>query len=339
MITAWEELRQTGRLGESGAALLYRSVRAVAYRHRFPSPSGAGWSDDDILEVAHDFLTGRRALERLTDLAVRAIDDQSFTRLLDQAVVNHLRDRARETDRGALIRRLLSLVRADSRVRELPMSPPRFSLLDGPEEASQAMPSELARAASSVPKLRIPAWSSEHRHAPIADGDSLRRLTHAVLTAARGSLTIVDLVDAISARLDVRRVPLTVDLDVVEATGDPGGSDPGLIVSTADSADRIFFDLTDRERLVLARPDETVRALALIAGVGRSQIALTRSRLHTQLAERLEPDADRADVLARLQRQCESWYEHRTTFNDETLINMRTAEGGRDRDDEPPYQR
>src|SRR4051794_14894287 len=103
-MTAWSELRDTGQLGDQGVAALYRAVSVVAVSHNFPPPPGSErWDEAAITDVTHDFLTGPRGLARMTEIALRASDERSFARLLDTAVLNHLRDVARRTDRGRLI--------------------------------------------------------------------------------------------------------------------------------------------------------------------------------------------------------------------------------------------
>src|SRR5690349_20825629 len=111
-MSAWEELRETHALGRQGAELLYLTVRGVARARHFPPPDGyERWNLDATEEVAHDFLVGPRAVERLVEMAANATDDESFARLLSQAVLNHLRGVARQTALGKLVVRLKQLLR------------------------------------------------------------------------------------------------------------------------------------------------------------------------------------------------------------------------------------
>src|SRR5262245_47764996 len=106
-MTAWEELRNDGAFGTEATVELYRCVRAVARAGNFPPPDGhAAWSVDAVAETAHVVFTDARGPQRLVELAVKAYDDASFRRLLEQVVRNFLRDQARATAKGRLIRRL-----------------------------------------------------------------------------------------------------------------------------------------------------------------------------------------------------------------------------------------
>ena len=104
---ALEEFRESGKLGPEGVKLLYETVAAVARFGRFPPPYRyASWESDSVAEVAHDFISGERSLERLAHLYVLATDERSLELLLQEAVRNFLRSQARRTERGRLIRRL-----------------------------------------------------------------------------------------------------------------------------------------------------------------------------------------------------------------------------------------
>ena len=85
-----------------------------------------------------------------------------------------------------------------------------------PDRAKHVPDTHLAAAVVST-QVTIPAWSSERRFAPLADRETFIRLLRAVLAAADGSLTAADMAQALATRLDHRRTPLSIELDVLES--------------------------------------------------------------------------------------------------------------------------
>ncbi|MGH3305988.1 MAG: hypothetical protein ACRDOK_30890, partial [Streptosporangiaceae bacterium] len=209
---AYDELLATGWLGPQGARMLYRAVQTVAIARNFPPPDGyERWGGDAAIDIAHDFLDGERGRKRITDLAIRATDDASLERLLHAAVLNFHRDRSRRTDVGALIRRIGEVLERSDLFEHPEGDPSRWYVVGGPATPSAARPSVLAIAAAAEPEVTTPRWTSERRRAPQADFASFQRLCQSVLVAAQGSLTTRQVWEALSARLDPRRIPLTVE--------------------------------------------------------------------------------------------------------------------------------
>src|SRR5262245_47045093 len=106
-MTPREEIHAKQRIGPAGAALLYQLVHAVAVSRNFPPPPGyEQWDKSAVTETAHDFLDGPRGTRRIMDIALRSVDDRSFERMMETAVLNYLRDLARRTDFGRLVVRV-----------------------------------------------------------------------------------------------------------------------------------------------------------------------------------------------------------------------------------------
>lgn len=314
-MNARQELVTTGRLGLAGAELLYATVRAVAIARRFPPPEGhATWDDDGIQSTAHDFLQGSRGAKRLLDIALKSTDDASFRRLLERAVHNHLRDLARATDFGKLVIRTKELLRsAPEFVAVDAPDGERWTMRGGSDRPSDALPSDLASATVLV-EVVVPRWNSATRDAPLADRKSMIRLITAVLSTANGAVLPTDIAHAVSARLDHRRAPLTVELD-------PGGGQAELRVVDAGPeattlswlvATQVFNSLSDRERIIVAMLDHNVRDLGQVLKMGKSQAALVRQRLIDRVAAELRDD-DEPELTARaLTDLCDDWITHRT---------------------------
>ncbi len=313
-MTPREELLSTGRLGPAGAELLYKTVWLVAVGHRFPPPEGsASWDETAVTETAHDFVRDERGAKRLLDVAVRSVDERSFERLLEAAVLNFLRDVARGTDLGKLIVRVKEILRDEKDFEVVTGSPERWTLAGGPTVPSAASPGQLASATAGV-EVAVPRWTSERRDAPLADRPSFVRLMTSVLTAGAGSLTAVDLAQALTARLDHRRTANTVNLDIQERVAEPSWirGDPATRTLAELHAVDIFDSLSDRERIIVTTLDKNVRDLARLIDSGKTQAALIRQRLIDRLRDELADDEHPDSTATILCELCEDWLERRT---------------------------
>jgi hypothetical protein len=311
---AYDELVSAGRLGPQCARMLYRAVQTVAVARNFPPPDGhVRWDPEAAMDVAHDFLDGERGRKRITDLAIRATDDASLERLLHAAVLNFHRDRSRRTDVGALIRRVGDVLDRSDLFHESGARPSRWHLRGAPATPSRARPSALARAAASEPELIVPKWESERRRAPRADFETFERLIRRVLLAADGSLTAAQISVALSARLDPRLVPLTVELDVLERMPDRSADaqTEDQVLGRLHSAD-VFDRLSDRERILIATWEKPVRDLGAVLGVGHSQAGALRQRLAVRLAGELAGDRGPEIVVNELRALAAEWMGQRT---------------------------
>ena len=314
-MTPREELLTTARLGDLGADLLYRSVYAVAVGHAFPPPEGCAiWNRDTAIEAAHDFLEDGQTPRRLMDIALRSVDDASFARLLGTAVLNWLRDRARRTDLGKLILRVKEILRSSGSFVHVGGPDDRWARPGDSAGPGTPEPTVLASAIANLP-VTIPRWTSTLRDAPLADRPSLEALIEALLTAAGGSLPVVEIAHALTTRLDHRRVPLTVSIDVLEGA-EPAdvGADPADRTAAEVHATAIFDALSDRERLLVPHLEQTVREIASRIGTGKSQAALIMQRLVDHLRRELEDDsADEAEDTMRVVCElCGAWLRRRT---------------------------
>jgi hypothetical protein len=324
-VTPREEVLATRRIGSAGAVLLYRMVRAVAIARNFPPPEGfERWNESAVTEMAHDFLDGERGRRRVVSVALSSDDDRSFERILERAVVNHLREVSRRTDMGKLIVRVAEILNEEaafSRVEGSGDSASRWTLKDGPTAASSVPETALISALAPV-EITVPKWNSESRAAPLADRESFIRMIAAVLAAASGSLTAGDIAQVLATRLDHRKAPLSIELDVLEsATEHPPALDPAVQASSAVLAAQIFGRLSERERMILALFDLPVRDLGDALALGRSQAALLRNRLTERLRDQIADDStyEEEETVEELCRLCENWLEDRTRTLGETF--------------------
>jgi len=327
-----EEVLAEQRIGPAGAALLYRLVRAVAVSRNFPPPSGSrGWDDTAVIETAHDFLDGERGRRRVADIAVRSVDEMTFERIMEAAVVNHLREVSRRTDMGKLVLRVTEVLTDDSDFQRVASHPSRWTLAGGRAAPSAVSDTRLAAAVVSI-QVTIPAWSSERRSAPLADRETFIRLLRAVLAAADGSLTAAGIAQAVATRLDHRRTPLSIELDVLESIAERApGQDPAAQATTSIRAAQIFDQLDDRSRLLIATYEQPVRDLGEVLAIGKSQAGLLRQRLTGWLREELKDDTEADATIAEIRRLCEFWLEDRTAASGATSTHTAPTGGRRDR--------
>ncbi len=307
-MSAWEELRDTGAFGEQATLDLYRCVRAVARGGNYPPPEGYGtWTIDAVVETAHDVFADARGPQRLVELAVKAFDEPSFQRLLEQVVRNYLRDQARLTAKGRLIRRLRELLEADPKFAVVPPGSPgegNIELVDGTTPGVwNGRVSDLIAAAYKVSDVSVVRWRPEaRRRSPVADAQSLLAVCEAVLRAAGASLPVADIADAVAARFAVERGPVVIPVDDIERWSPLAQVTMEAVEADIRAgAEELLSQLTPRERLVLAYLDRPVREVADRTGLGKSVAAETAARVRQIAANVLggEEQRDAMFILAR----------------------------------------
>lgn len=315
---ALEELRGQGTLGPAGARLLYDTVRAVVRFRNFPPPQGhQSWTQEAITELAHDFLTDPATRGRFATLAAQAGDDRQLGYLLNTAVLYFLRDQARRTDRGHLIARLRDVL-AEAPDRFVRFPEDRF----GEELWARPSDVEAPRWAGSVDELVVAAWRVEGlgwqpwaqatRRGPLADRQSWQRLIEAVLTAAEGPVATRDLVEVAANRFGVRLRPTEMPIDEADPEPPPLAEPPADAAEIAEQVRTVWPELSDRDRLVLAHPEASVRELAEVLGVGKSAAADARTRLAARLRDLLDDEEDSETVVAALLEAARAWLQRRT---------------------------
>ena len=303
-MSAWEEVRVTGAFGEEATLGLYQCVRAVARVGHYPPPEGYGrWTVDAVVETAHEVFADARGPQRLVELAVKAFDDASFQRLLEQVVRNYLRDQARTTAKGRLVRRLRELLEADPRFAVVPPSKPgagNIELADGTTPGVwNGRLSDLIAAAYKVTDVTVVRWRPDaRRRSPIADAPSLTTVCEAVLRAGGASLPIAELAEVVAARFAVDRGPVVIPVDDIERWSPPAMIDQSVGAEIRAGAEELVSQLTPRERLVLAYLDRPVRQIADLTGLGRTSAAETASRVRQIAAHVLGGEEQREAMLA-----------------------------------------
>jgi hypothetical protein len=324
-MTPLDELLAEGRLGREGARLLYRIVRAVAVAHGFPPPGGRRvWDTEAVAETAHDFVTDHRTPGRLAHLAVHAVDDDSFDRILHRMVLNFLRDGGRRTETGRLMLRLRDVLgRRDEFVAE---DGDRWRLASQPSQPSSVAPAVLVEAAVTEAHVDVPRWSPQtRRRPPAADAASLERLCRRVLQAAGGTVPLDELARSIAPRLGLTPMPLAQPLDDRDPFERIAAPQQAEAVLDSLRAAEIFTILSPRERLLLAATGTPVRELRSVIGVGPSQAAELQGRLRALLAVELRDDESYEAVFFHLMDQAKAWAADRLTGQPDTIERLMNA--------------
>ncbi len=313
-MSAREELRD-GRLGPDFAVMLYRCARVAGRARNFPPPEGQpGWTAEAAIETGHEFLRSANVQRRLVEMAMLADDDEQLARILTQAVVNFLREQARKTAQGRLIRRLKKVLGDDGRFTVVPPGTPGAGnvMLVGAAttEPFGGRQRDLLAAALNVKDVTVVRWRSDAgREGPLSDRGSLLNVAEAVLAAADASLRWAELAAVIGSRfgVDLRGVPATTpvdDIDGIQAAvwrlaRKP--QEPGQELMRQAAAEAVLEQLTARERLVLAWLASPVRTIADRTGLAASTAGVLKQRvtdrLRTILAD--DPDAEATALACR----------------------------------------
>lgn len=300
VVGAWSELRLTGAIGDRTATLVYETVDAVRRMGHYPPPEGSDWWDAGaVQEVAHEFLGGKGARERLARLVGSACDERSFERVLHKAIRNMFRMEARTTNVGAILRSLEHAIDRDDEIVTVGSESwsKAWSLRAYADEHHYSGdPSVLVNAAHAVPAVQRAVWSSQRRRAPIAQPASLLNVIRAILASAKSPVLRRLFVDVIVARFPLAWEPPNVEIDdsFTDATFSP---------EAAAIAQAIWADLEPNDRLVVAVLDLTTREIAETTGLTKSTAHRAQARVKKVLAEILADVDDQTSVVAALALQ------------------------------------
>lgn len=301
MTGVYDEAWNQGGLGPSGVTLLYETVDAVRRFSGFPPPLGHDrWDASAVVEVAHELLS-RPAV--VAGAIARAVDDESFERVLDVAVRNFLRSQYRTTERGRMMRSLRRVIEGGAGVVMVEARAPGAGCWSVPANAAGApfagRVGDLIDAAFSVANVRRARWREDAKHRPpIAEPDSLRRVVRAVLAAAGSPVTPATMLQVVAARFPLADAVSVVALtDVIaEHTPDPRGESPAARLI----AEEIWEQLSERERLVAGILDQPVREIAAETGLSRSTTHRTVLAARAVLTEHLQDDDEALSVIGQL---------------------------------------
>ncbi len=319
-----QALQRTGRLNGAGAELLYDIVAAIARFSNMPPPAGHGaWTGEAVLDVAHDFLAHAQTPRRLATIALEVSDDASLEHLLEAAVRNYLRDVARATDRGALMRRLRSVLLESELFAQVPDGQPGagwWMLTSGEARPWGDSIDDLVAASWEAPGITVVRWSNAARRGPVAARATLERFLQVVLAEAGGAVRLTELARVAEQRFNVGPI---AEVELGEA--DAPVQDPAPDDEVLDDIQVAWEELSTRERVILANHRLTVRELAEVLGLGKSAAAEARRQVEAKLRILLSESADADAAAIGLVEKSRSWTGNRTLDDGSTSDNTRNT--------------
>jgi hypothetical protein len=303
-ICAFDELRDLGQLGRECLKLINKLTREEVERFPALTPEG-GWQPADLEDLVGEFLTKR--LQKVTaNLLALADDDDSVGRLLRKSIRHWLIDQARQTAVGSVRRTVEKTLAEEECVEQVPsgeLGAGRWRLAGTAGQPWSRALDDLVVAASIVPNVKIPKWSSAVRRPPMADRASIAAVIRAVLTAAEGSLEVAQIVKVFLARFPVVLDPATIPLpDTVEFEAhDRAALTPEeQVIAVEEETDAagiavgVVAMLSPQEREIVRRFGD-IPAIQALLGCGRTQAYHQVKRLREKLTQLVgESDGVRA---------------------------------------------
>lgn len=277
--------------------------------HRFPVllAPGASWTPDAVAEWTQEFFAARGAAVTAALLA-QVTDVASMARYLRRSIRHFLVDAARDTDLGAIRRKIEDLLAATPEFVQVPPKTPgagRWQLAGEQQPPSGGDLRPLVAAAYAVPHVRAVRWSGKRRK-PLARDESLLAILVAVLGTAAGSLEVAQLTAVL-----VRRFPAAVeyaDATLDEQTFDlavaPLEDRPDVMLEVSDRAQKVYAQLSPSQRALLPHLGRPIGDQAQVLGLGRSQAYAASGKLKALLVELVPDDVLRAEVTLEVLRLC-----------------------------------
>lgn len=311
-MSALDDFRQTGHVGDELALLTFRTVRLVAFAHDFPHPAGARWtSDDAVWDAVGLFFSGYDGARRLATLCMQATNDRHLASLLETTVLRWFQTLGRRSERGRLIRAIQTLMKEEPGTF-LEVSPGKFwAPRDGPYAATTVALDELVAAAWTVPLEIIRAQPDAKKRSPFASREQRIALLSAILDVAGGAVHINDIAEAVAARVGLLDTPTVLGLDAADAPETTAVQ--RMPIEQEDRVRELFEQLGDRERIALAYYEAPIRDTSSRFGVPRSSLQDAKARVEQILRRHLEPADD--DLVRSVRELCEAYAEIRTERN------------------------
>src|SRR5689334_7198706 len=177
---AWIEA-ETGEIGPATVELVHDKIDLVRRFDGYPPPEDFDeWDAAAIETVGQDYFAAREPDKRFRVIHAGASDAKSFANRVKTSVRNYMRDNARTTETGRVIRSLEHHIGNDDAVvtQGAASVTKTWSLALHAANMPYTGPIEpLVEAAFAVPNVELAAWSPEaRRRAPLAEPESLGRV-------------------------------------------------------------------------------------------------------------------------------------------------------------------
>ncbi len=304
---ACEEIQALGRLDEACVKLLCALMREETRRFTVLCPPG-GWNRDVVEGFVGDFFV-EKAQTLTAELVTIGVTAQVVGKVMRRWIRNFLIDRARDTPLGRIRRKLEEdMLGQYPEFHQVPSGEEgagRWYLAGQPCYPYGGSFAPLIEAAYAVPGVKAVRWSGPRRP-PLTSDASLRAIVAAVLTAARGSLEVAQLVHVVAQRFPAAVEPedITIDDDTFDRVARMGSEDPGIGLETRESIRAVFEQLSPSQQVLVPYLDRDITVVMEVLNVGRSR-AYEAVKHVKDLLDRLLPDDDtRGIVYAAVVERC-----------------------------------
>ena len=285
---------QGGGLTSAGFDDLLGICRRVATDSSLqPTIRELGWSRED---APHEVLAELAARSGFAKIADRAADAEAFTKLTYVAASNAVLGLFRKTAAGNLAKRCSAVLRDSGEFIKSSQGWNLQSTLQGVWDQDEQ---RLIQAVFDVDIEPPAAWSGDRR-SPLVSSDDLRTLLHEILTAAGTPVPASVIIAVVRVRLNVAPTSLTIGLNDEYDIPVPSFEDRALHAMTAEA---VFGQLSDEERLILGNFDASDRALAAMLNCGKTR-ANKRKKLAAMAFDLLVGDEGVAEQVLEL---CQEW--------------------------------
>ena len=307
IIDAYRELQELGHLGENGVELLHELVGQEVRRFPVLLAPGATWNSDAVDEFVQEFFVDRGPAVTAALLA-QVTDVASMGRYLRRSVRHFLVDCARDTDVGAIRRKIEDLLSVTVLFAQVPRGVPgagRWQLAGTAFVPYGGDLQPLVAAAYAVRDVQAVRWSGPRR-SPLASDASLVEILRAVLCAAGGSLEVAQLTAVLARRFPaaVEYADATIDEQTFKVAVAPFEDRPDVMLEVSDRAQEVYAQLSPAQRALLPHLNKPIGEQMQVLGLGRSQTYAASGKLKAMVVELVPADGLRAEVALELYRLC-----------------------------------
>ena len=276
---------------------------------RFPVllAPGATWNSDAVDEFVQEFFVDRGPAVTAALLA-QVTDVASMGRYLRRSVRHFLVDCARDTDIGAIRRKIEDLLSVTVLFAQVPRGVPgagRWQLAGKTLAPYGGDLQPLVAAAYAVRDVQAVRWSGPRR-SPLASDASLIEILRAVLGAAGGSLEVAQLTAVLARRFPaaVEYADATIDEQTFKVAVAPFEDRPDVMLEVSDRAQEVYAQLSPAQRALLPHLNKPIGEQMQVLGLGRSQTYAASGKLKAMVVELVPDDGLRAEVALELYRLC-----------------------------------
>jgi hypothetical protein len=281
-MTAYEEIRSTGKAGREVTKMLIALVAQVTRTSTFPAPAGhERWSEQAVMDHVAALFTRKKGVGFLIAAALKADGQKSLEWQLLTYIRNDLIDEAKATPVGKLRRRLRTLLGKDERfddAKHLFRGDEAWMLVTGAQQPWAGTPEDLADATSDVVVADMESLPKAGP-TPKSARESLLTLSHEALHRLDAAVRAQTLARFLARRFGLDRMTETTGHD---GARDAVWDDPEINGDDdrSELADAVYDSLTDEERWLVAtlHDEDAIRERRGREGIDAAEVLKDRLR-------------------------------------------------------------